>query len=58
MAKFDVEVFRTIYLNILLEADTEEEAEKLAKEQAENWTDLNNWKEHPTERGYYAKELK
>ena len=58
MAKFDVEVSGTIYLTLLLEADTKEEAEKIAKEQAERWTDLNTWKEYLTERGYHAQELK
>jgi hypothetical protein len=58
MAKFGVEVSRTIYLNLLLEAEAPEEAEKIAKEQIETgWQDLNNWKEYLSERGYHA-ELK
>jgi hypothetical protein len=58
MAKFDVEAYKTIYLNLLLEADTKEDAERLAREQIKEWTDLNCWKEYPTERGFYVHELK
>jgi hypothetical protein len=58
MAKFDVEVYRTICLNFFIEADTKEEAERIAKEQEQGWTDLNTWKEYPSERGYHTQELK
>jgi hypothetical protein len=58
MRKFDVEVRRTIYLTLLLEAETEDEAEKIAKEDEKAWTDLNFWKEDPSECRYYVQELK
>ena len=57
MAKFDVEVTRMVALQLLVEADTEEEAIRIAKEQTEGLTDLNTWTEYPSERGYYAHEL-
>jgi hypothetical protein len=49
MAKFDVEIRKTIHLNFFLETDTKEEAEKLAKEQMKGWTDLNTWGEYQNE---------
>jgi hypothetical protein len=49
MAKFDVGVRRTIYLHFFLETETEEEAEKLAREQMKGWTDLNTWGEYKNE---------
>jgi hypothetical protein len=44
MAKFDVEIRKTIHLNFFLETETKEEAETLAKEQMKGWTDLNTWR--------------
>jgi hypothetical protein len=49
MAKFDVEIRKTIHLNFFLETETEEDAEKLAKEQMKGWTDLNTWREYQNE---------
>jgi hypothetical protein len=49
MQKFDVEVKRTIYKRVFVEAETPEEAEKIAKELATQNSDLNTWWSAPTE---------
>jgi hypothetical protein len=49
MQKFDVEVKRTIYKRVFVEAETPEEAEKIAKELATQNNDLNTWWSAPTE---------
>ena len=48
MQKFDVEVQRTIYKRVFLEAETQEEAEKIAKELATQNQDLNSWWSDPS----------
>jgi hypothetical protein len=58
MAKFDVEVRRTIYHHFFIDANTREEAEAIAKEQVKGWTDLNTWREYQNEFEVIAMELR
>lgn len=58
MPKFDVEIQRTIYVGLCAEADTQEEAERIAEEYAKEWTNINDWNEHPSERRVHTMKLK
>jgi hypothetical protein len=58
MAKFDVEVHRTLYVAFMVEADTKEKAEALSKERIETeYKDLNTWNEYVQELGFIVEPL-